>query len=578
MPSAEIEEPARQKSLRLWPGVALVVLQWLVRFGLPLVLPDRVALAVLSTVGIGVAIFLWWIFFSRAVWWERGLGLLLTVAAFAATKPLLDPSLATAGQGFFFYIYAIPVVSSALVVWAVATRNLPDRPRRVTLAATILLAVGAFALVRISGITTTAETDFSWRWAQTAEERLLAETGSGTSPLLPSGAVGAVGAPDREWPGFRGPDRDSILHGVHIAADWGESPPVELWRRPVGPGWSSFAVHGDLLYTLEQRGEDEIVACYRVGTGEPVWLHRDKARFWEATGGPGPRSTPTLDEGRVLTFGATGILNALDAADGSVLWSRDVAADTGAEVPTWGFSSSPLVVDDLVLVAAAGRLVAYGRETGELRWSGPDGGPSYSSPQLLTIGGVTQILLLSEAGVRSVVPADGTLLWEHPWPGYPIVQPALTGDGDVLVTANAESGIRRLAVAHGPEGWSVEERWTSSGLKPFFNDFVVHKGHAFGFDGRILACVDLATGERKWKGGRYGNGQLLLLADQDLLLVLTEQGELALVRATPDAFTELARVPAITGKTWNHPVLLGDLLLVRNGEEMVAFRVPLAKS
>jgi len=196
----------------------------------------------------------------------------------------------------------------------------------------------------------------------------------------------------------------------------------------------------------------------------------------------------------------------------------------------------------------------------------------------MTIGGVAQILLLSGTGAISVAPADGTLLWEHRWPsgGAAIVQPALTADGDILFSASGTSGTRRISVAHGPGGWAVEERWTSNGLKPYFNDFVVHKGHAYGFDGSILSCIELQDGKRKWKGGRYGNGQLVLLPDQDLLLVLSEEGELALVRATTDQFTELARFPAIEGKTWNHPVLVGNLLLVRNGQEMAAFRLSVA--
>ena len=156
------------------------------------------------------------------------------------------------------------------------------------------------------------------------------------------------------------------------------------------------------------------------------------------------------------------------------------------------------------------------------------------------------------------------------------MQPALTADGDILISVSDSSGLRRISVAQGPNGWTVEERWTSIRLKPYYGDFVVHDGHAYGFDGGILACVDLENGERKWKGGRYGAGQLVLLPDQDVLLVLTEQGELALVTAAPDRFTELARVPAIEGKTWNHPVLVGDVLVVRNGEEMVAFRLSLA--
>jgi outer membrane protein assembly factor BamB len=379
-----------------------------------------------------------------------------------------------------------------------------------------------------------------------------------------------------EWPGFRGPNRDSVIRDVRINTDWSAAPPVEIWRRAVGPGWSSFAVQGDLIYTQEQRGDDEVVSAYKLSTGEPVWRHRDPARFYESNGGAGPRATPTLSDGRVYTFGATGILNALDAGDGAVVWSRNVAFDTGRKVPYWGFASSPLVVDDLVVVAAAGQIVAYDFATGDPRWFGPAGRAGYSSPHLVTIDGVAQILLMSNVGTTSVAPADGKVLWEHPWPGNPMVQPALTADGDILITASAESGTRAIAVTHGPGGWTIEERWTSLGLKPYFNDFVVHHGHAFGFDARILACIDLKDGERKWKGGRYGNGQLVLLPDQDVLLVLSEEGELALVSATPDQFKEVARFPAIQGKTWNHPVLVGDVLLVRNGQEMVAFRLSLA--
>src|SRR5262249_30301438 len=149
---------------------------------------------------------------------------------------------------------------------------------------------------------------------------------------------------------------------------------------------------------------------------------------------------------------------------------------------------------------------------------------------------------------------------------------------DVLIGSGsgfggAGVGVRRIAVAHGPGGWTALERWTSVGLKPYFNDFVVHKGHVFGFDGNNLACIDLADGKRTWKGGRYGHGQLILLPDQDLLLVVSEKGEVALVEAIPDQFKELARFQAIEGKTWNHPVLVGDILLARNDQEVAAFRL-----
>ena len=367
------------------------------------------------------------------------------------------------------------------------------------------------------------------------------------------------------------------MRGVHIKTDWSTAPPVQLWHRPVGPGWSSFAVSGDLFYTQEQRGDNEVVACYKIATGQPVWSHRDNARFFESNGGAGPRATPTLSNGRVYSFGATGILNALDANNGNVIWSRNVATETGTQVPFWGFAGSPLVIGDEVVVAAAGQLVAYDTAGGKKRWVGPSGGGSYSSPHPVTLDGVSQILLMSAAGATSVGPADGKQLWSHAWSVNSIVQPALIPGGDVLITSQ-ENGARRLAVAHNAAGWTVAERWTSNALKPYFNDFVIHKGYAYGFDGRILSCIDLKDGQRKWKGGRYGNGQLVLLPDQDLLLVLSEEGEIVLVQATPQQFTEIAKVPAIEGKTWNHPVLVGDKLLVRNGEQMAAFQLPLAQN
>jgi outer membrane protein assembly factor BamB len=572
MTETQTVEPVRRKPLRLWPGVAIVVLQWLGLFVVPVVVPEAAAYGLLGALVCGLAVFAWWAFFSRAPHLERWGALVLMIVALYVTSRLLHVSLGTAGMGFLFYIYAVPVLSLAFVVWAVASQHLAAGPRRIAMVLTILLACGVWTLIRTGGVTGGFDSDFAWRWAETPEERLLAQAGDEPTAFPSAPVTAETGA---GWPGFRGPRRDGIISGVRIETDWSVSPPVELWRRPIGPGWSSFAVRGDRLYTQEQRGEDEIVACYGVATGEPVWRHRDAARFWESNGGAGPRGTPTLSGGRVYTLGATGILNVLEAGDGTVVWSRDVASDAGRDVPYWGFSSSPLVLEEAVVVAAAGALIAYDLDTGEPRWFGPDGGEAYSSPHLMTIDGVAQILLLSAAGATSVSPDDGTILWEHTWPGLSIVQPAQTSDGDILVGSDVV-GTGHIEIAHGADGWITKERWTSARLKPFFNDFVVHAGHAYGFDGGILACIDVEDGERKWKGGRYGHGQLVLLPDQDLLLVVSEQGELALVAAAPDRFQELARFQALTGKTWNHPVLIGDLLLVRNGQEMAAFRLALA--
>ena len=563
------------KELLLWPGVAAVAVQWLCWVVLPLAVPGPVTglIAVVGVLGGGLAVAVWWAFLSRAPRTERlGLIALAAVALLAASR-LVDESIASGMMGLLLPLYAIPVASLAIVASATGTRRLAARSRRAAMAAAILLSCGVWTLLRSEGITGAGEAEFKWRWSKTAEQRFLEATVDepGSSPATQP-ATSARG----NWSGFRGRHRDGTVQGVRIESDWNASPPTLLWRRPVGPGASSFAVGNGLLYTQEQIGDDEAVTCYALDTGELVWMHRDKARFWDSHVGPGPRATPTLSDDRVYALGATGILNALDAADGTVLWSRNAATDTGATVPDWGLAGSPLAVGDLVVVAVSGTLAAYDRATGKPRWFGPPGSGSYSSPHPLAIDGESQVLLMSSSGLTSFAPPDGSVLWEHAWPGGDrIVQPAAVREGGLLVADGSGFSLRRIAVTRDNGKWSVAERWESTRLKAYFNDFVVHEGHAFGFDGSILACIDLEDGSRKWKGGRYGHGQLLLLADQDLLLVLSERGELVTVAATPDRFEEIARHPGIEGKTWNHPALAGDVLLTRNSEEAAAFLLAL---
>ena len=585
-------QPAFRTPLRLWPGALVVALQWLVMIGVTVLLPGYGGVAIIAGLVGGLLVLLWWLLLSRAPWSDRLGASVMIAIAIAAIRPVLHPSIANGMMGFMAYIYSIPLVCLALVAWAAASRGLATGPRFASLAAAMLLACAVLALVRTDGMSGDARSDFEWRWSPTAEEQLLARgedppmdpafnapagTVAPIAPVAPVAPIAPVAHISPEWPGFRGPNRDGVVRGVRIETDWSRSKPVELWRHPIGPGWSSFAVGGGRIYTQEQRGDAEVVSAYDLKTGKPVWRHRDAARFWESNAGPGPRGTPTLDGGRVYTLGATGILNALDAQTGSVVWSRNAATDTGRRIPDWGIASSPLVVGDLVIVAAGGWLAGYDTATGKPRWYGPKEGSGYSSPHLVTISGIEQVVLANGPGVMSVNAADGKVLWKHDWAGDSIVQPVVLGN-DLLIGSGSgladKTGVLRINVALEANGWAVKERWTSTGLKPYFNDFVAHKGHAFGFDGSILACIDVEDGTRKWKGGRYGNGQLVLLPEQDLLLVLSEDGELVLVAATADKFTEIARAPAIEGKTWNHPVLVGDIVLVRNGEEMAAFRLP----
>jgi len=574
----------------------LVVLQWTLKVGVPLVAPDYAMFGLFGAIICGLFVLLWWLFFSRAPWLER-IGVLAVMAvAVWATYSLVDISIAGGAMGNLLWISSIPVLSLALVAACVVARYKGVATRRALTAVAIVLACGWFTLLRTGGVSGDGAGDFHWRWTPTPEQKLLAAAPEppivppapaptaitpAPTPLPPAADTKTVITPPApsapaEWPGFRGPSRDDVIRGLTIETDWTSKPPVEMWRKPIGPGWSSFAVQGNQIFTQEQRGDDEIVSSYDITTGALVWMHKDRARFYESNAGPGPRGTPAVGLGRVYSVGATGILNALDARNGAVVWSRNAVTDTGATIPGWGIAGSPILAGDTVIVAASGRLAAYDAATGKPRWSGPTNrGGSYSSPHLMTINGLEQLLMQSGAGLTSVSPVDGKVIWQHDWEGVPMLQPVRIGDADLLVAAGdmmGGIGTRRISVASS-SGWSAEEKWTSRGLKPYFSDIVAHSGYAYGFDGNILSCIDLKDGARKWKGGRYGSGQLVLLADQDLLLVLAEEGDIALVKATPDGFTEVARHPAIEGKTWNHLVVVRDVLLVRNGEEMVAFRI-----
>ena len=601
------------KPLRLWPAIAAIGILVVIRTLVPLVTQEGTLVVIIGSVAACAAIVLWWLFFSRARWWER-LGILaLMIAATVAIRFVLHPSIVGGAMGRLPYVLALFTLPVGLVAGAILGQRFFPAHRFAVMAAAVLIACASLTTVRTDGVMSTGF-QVKWRWTQTAEDRLLAQAqdlpppASAAAPdaapppavarsadtALPSAPAPVAAATpvktepaapsavkmDVKWPGFRGAGRDSVVRGVQIQTDWSSSPPVEVWRRPIGPGWSSFAVADDLLFTQEQRGPDELVAAYRVSTGKPVWIHKDPVRFYESNGGAGPRATPTLSEGRLYALGAMGILNALDAATGAQVWKRDTLADAAIKLPGWGITSSPLVHGDLVIVAVSGALLAYDRASGDKRWYVKSTGGSYSSPHLIDVNGTPQIVLLAGSGATGVSPKDGTVLWRSAWQGTPIVQPASLPGGDVLLTSAdmmGSQGIKRVSLTRGSDGWKIEERWTSKGLKPYFNDYVVHKGHAYGFDGSILSCISLDDGSRKWKGGRYGEGQMMLLADQDLLLVISDEGELALVKAAPDQYSEVAKFKAIEGKTWNHPVLIGNLLVVRNGEEMAAFRLALVQ-
>ncbi len=583
--AADHAQPSQhsERQLRYWPGVVIVVLQWLL-----ITVPGWVAPGTMTQfiamfwgpIAGAVALAGWWLFASRLRWADRWFGLLGCAAVGAAAFFLYHPSLGIFG----LVMRALPAVTTAWIVWLIVTPFLSWPVRRVGLLVVFLLAWGYFALLRMEGVDGNMTATLEYRWNPTAEEKFLAEVAAGKLGSKPTFAVSAAKPAALEpgdWPGFRGPERDGRRTGVQIATDWQQNPPRLVWRHRVGPGWSSFAVVGTRLFTQEQRGEDEVVVCYDTGTGAELWVHHDSARFTEVVSGPGPRATPTFHDGKIYALGASGQLNCLDPATGQALWSRDIVADSGAKVPTWGFAASPLVVEGVVTVFAGGpegkSVLGYSALSGELVWSAGEGQFSYCSLHRARLSGVEQILIATEKGLTSFHPARGTVLWDHSWPlegGMArVVQPTPLGDSDVLIGTGFGMGTQRVHVNREGENWTTQEVWTTQAIKPYFNDVVVHRDHFYGFDGIFFTCVSCAAGKGKWRARGYGNGQVLLLADQDLLLVLSEKGEVALVEAKPDGHKELGRFQALEGKTWNHPVLAHGKLFVRNGEEAACYQL-----
>jgi outer membrane protein assembly factor BamB len=406
-----------------------------------------------------------------------------------------------------------------------------------------------------------------------------AATPASTPGATPVSAAVQVSARARDiWPSFRGVARDGRYTAAPIRTAWPDTGLPEVWRQPIGLGYASFVVADGRAFTIEQRRAQEVAAAYDVDSGRELWTVGWDAEFRESMGGDGPRATPTYHDGRVYALGATGELRSLDAATGAVTWRTNILEDSGVGNLTWGMAAAPLVVDDFVVVLPGGSddrsVVAYDRRSGERRWSALGDAQSYTSPMLVTLGGLRQILVVTASRVVGLTVDEGRLLWDYPWSnnqGINAAQPLLVGNDRVFLSASYGSGAAVIQVTREGEGFRAASVWQNQRIKNRFSSSVLHEGHIYGLDESILTCIDAATGEARWKAGRYGHGQLMIAGDR--LVVVTEDGRVVLVRATPDGHEELASFEAIEGKTWNHPVIADGRLILRNGREMAAFDV-----
>lgn len=481
------------------------------------------------------------------------------------------------------------VASTSWMFGLWSLRRLPVRwpSRGAILLAVCLPAWGMFGLVRATGLDGEGRPTLSWKHKPGSRMAGHAiSTASRDRSARPTQSTSDEAAAARstatDFPGFRGGDRLGLLRHAELISDWRGDAPREMWRIPVGAGWGGFAVRGQQACTQEQRGDDECLVCYDLISGDELWSRADRAHFLSFEVGDGPRATPTITADHVICQGATGILNCVDRQTGRRIWAVNILEDNHATSPAHGVCGSPLVVDDLVVVSPGGMhhesLAAYDLASGKRIWQAGTDPAGYGSAMLATLAGQRQILILNAPGVSAHDPQTGRILWTHPWENSVRTncsQPVPLDDASLLVTSGYGQGSTRLRVSRSAaRTFRVETTWTSRGLRTKFSSAVALDGFAYGLDDGILACVDLANGQTRWKQGRYGHGQILLA--RELLLIQAESGDVVLVRARPDRHQELARIHALHGKTWNTHALAGRYLLVRNDHEAACWRLPCA--
>lgn len=497
--------------------------------------------------------------------------------------------------------YAATMLGSiALWSWFCFRSTYPLAWRRGVMLAGIAGVILLLATVRMEGITGNW-IPTGWRFAwQKPRDFELARPNPVTPAAVedpkddgntPAVAAAPIEATPVDFPQFLGPSRDGYLPDVQLSHDWKANPPEIVWRKKVGAGWSGFAVVADRAVTMEQYGEEELVTCRNLATGDVMWSQGVKARHQEVMGGIGPRCTPTIHESKVYTLGATGIVSCLDLANGAIVWQDDlrerygISAALDLQIVMWGRSASPLIYEDLCIVPAGGKppksLVAYDRITGKVRWEAGENQVSYASPAVLTLTGKEQIVSVNESNVTGHDPETGKELWSYPWPGTSNAnasasQPHLAGEGLVFISKGYDEGSAVFRVAELGGEYRTETVWKERrSLQTKFTNAVLAEGHAYGLSDGIFQCVDLATGKKLWAAGRYGHGQVL--GAGDVLLVQTEHtGELVMLAMDSSKHRELGRFKTLSrqSQAWNNLCLTGNkLLLLRNADEAMCLQL-----
>lgn len=524
----------------------------------------------------GLLFSVWFLLGSRLSGREKGILAMAAIGLPAVSLLLTLPGMATRST---LLIYGLPL---AVVALTLALTVKGQSPRRLGWAMGFMAIVWSlFPAIRNEGFDGDYFPELTWRLAP-VHEQSLPELQTPLDTAAPN-----IARPDwdrgQNWLSFRGPQGNGSVDDQLSDPSWQSTPPKEIWRIDIGPGWSSFAYHEGRLFTQEQRGDMEHTSCYAAEDGRLLWSHGDQVRFEEVVSGAGPRGTPTVADGRIYSMGSRALLTCLDEQSGKVVWQRNLEKEVSAKVPQWAFSGSPLVVSNLVIIFTGGSddngLIAVDSQTGQTVWAFSVEGESenYTTARLIKLADVDSVIFCDNRGVHALEPQSGSPLWDYKpsqWSNsMKMVDPQAIDQSRLLVSSGDGVGLCCLQVARDGDQWSISENWTTTQLRPSFNDSLVHGDLIFGFNQNIFGCIDANNGKRLWHGGRYGFGQAVLLKNSGTILVVSEKGELAMLKAQADKLEVLQKLPVLEGKTWNHPIVAGDRLFMRNGRSAVCLQL-----
>ena len=385
----------------------------------------------------------------------------------------------------------------------------------------------------------------------------------------PSRDTDPTQGPSPDWPQWRGPARDGTTTDSGLLDSWSRGEPGEVWRRDLGDGFSGLSLAGEILYTLFAEGEEEYLVAIQARSGEELWRFTIGKTLIDSTGS-GPRSTPAVSSGVVYLLGTHRAL-AVEAESGREIWSRPLA-----EPPLWGFSSSPLVHDGTVIFhaqiqGAEGAVTVLDQGTGDVIWTAEEGHPGYASPKLVEIGGRHQLLAFLGNGLVGLDPATGQRLWNHPWStAYSVnaADPLFLPPDRVFVSSGYDNGSSLVRIQAADDTFSVEEVWTNRGMKNHFSSSVAVGDFVYGFDNATFKCLSLEDGQTQWSKRGFGKGSLVVAGEK--LVVLGDNGMLALVQATSEEYRELGSAEVLEAGSWTPPSLAGAWLYVRDHRELVA--------